>query len=1315
MKDSTLKPSASSNASRSDSSDVRRVLALDLGIGSYGIALQERSGEGENRQFTFPIVRSCLLPGDWGELKTERTRRRMWRTRTSHLEREKWLRKVFVDAELSEAVLRGRQLIQIVEKEKNADGKEVVVAKHWRLDADNPADYRLEREFPPHPGQKTKDNAHLDEQAPSTVYSGAALRCLLLLGPAAQIKAQGRKLDSWQVFKALHSAIQKRGYDPFVPWKRVSAKPQDHSETEQQNILSDEEKKEREDEQASMARAFKMDEQLRKLHELPRYQRPCFWEAQRMLLWNKNNPEMIELRTKCGAASAKWADERDPAVDLKKKAEGDKPPTDVHPALEKKLPAIFHRETVEQELQELCIAAGELLPALRGKEMQIIYGPPEHAYPSVRRHDVKEEEKRILALAKLGTIEGGRFARGELRGKWIEYQGGLAQKAPTFDNRGPGPCVLIKRYHAAKCDLDWDDNGRIVVNDKLLAAEVSFLLQVKNFRFTPEKPDAEAKMQVRDWLNPNEIRRLYQDHFHTTVIERMHKPSLKEAITKTDLTNWLNDHVLEDARPKPGQEDANDGKLIDKPRVKGRARLSRPALRLVRALLLSGLAPKVFHGMLLDLSNTSDAVCEITSIGTWGQLRYDIRLVNKDGGFYEGEKAKSHGMVASDLDFFASIGDSWEQISIRDERLQIFNQEAQQDDQQVREYAIQRMIAAEVNPIIRHRLGLLNKLLKEFLEPGKRPDRVVLEFVRDEFMGKDSEKKKKLMKFQNDRRDANIQARAELGVDASETEVMRWQLLKDQKNECLLCGAGIGNAGSTHAPKDGVSFAETHLAHIVAKSKGGPRAYNNLTVACTACNARQDKDWHSVWMAREGVGWDSFVERVEKSKIGGFKKKLLCTRDESEAVKMIQSRAALQQTAWIAKLSQVLICLKFGWPLNFEGQERRVVIVPGSATNQVAQKYKLYRILGEPGRVEALETEIEKERAKLREMYETDAPPDKKKAQRVVVRKAFEAVDKKCRDDKRHHALDAMVLSFLPHWAADTAKREIWFGLPKTEKDWQAWFRRELNRVMPEPLLIEKPTLGDTIYGMRQEKEGDFKAVLRREVIKMAYGKETMEGELKEFGAVTLKKAISTIRRSIVRKVLLEIADRLDSGAAGEKQWLDAVRELRLKPGGPLIKKVSCWADKGDIENYKNLSKDQRLDGSSPTSSGQWRRTKKEDRGKWIYWAKPKRGTKPSLVVRPVRVFESARQVEDEVRGNKDVISLIGFFQSGCLAEVLRTVNLNKPPKPERLLPKGRYEILGIKAASGRMTLRAANGEKFEEITMSKFTDPEKPNIRRLD
>lgn len=1284
--------------------DVRRILALDLGIGSYGIAFQKRTGEGKSAaDYEFPLVRSCVLPGDWAELATERTRRRMWRTRTSHLEREKWLRRVFETSELEAGVLYGRRLKKIELPKVHPKQKR----KHYRWELDEPGDFRLEREFPPSDGEETRDKASTLQAR--TVYAGAALRCLLLLGEKAQIVAQDRKLEPWQVFKALHSAIQKRGYDPDVPWKRARAVKSGDEEAEE---LTEVEKKEKDEEKATAARAQRMDEVLHDMvKDVPhgaRYQHPCFWEAARMGLWSPERPEQIHLRTNYDAASCKWAEAPDPAEELKKKRE-DKPKPPPHAVLQKKLPAVFHRATVQKELLELCIAAGELLPSLRGKEMYIMYGPPEVAYPNVPRKSQPEEDKRREALQKLGIEQGKRYALGELRGNWVEYQGALAQKAPTFDNRGPGPCVLIPRYHAAKCDVQWDDEGKIVPNDRLLAAEVSFLLGAKNFRFTPEKPDQAIDKGYRDWLNAAELRRLYTEHFHSTVVERMSNVSAKDAITKTVLTKWLEQRVLEDARPKPGQEDANDGKLIDKPRVKGRSRFSRPALRLLRALLLSGYSPQNFQERLLDLTNAAEAICDIPSIGTWGQLRYDIRLVNKEGAFYVGENADKHGMQKSDLDFFKSIGASWEQISIRDGRLESFDADARKDDSELRNQAIGRMIQAEINPVIRHRLGLLSKLLDEVVAKCGEPDRVVLEFVRDEFMGKDSKRKQKLMKFQNERRDANSSARAELeslGIrDPHESMVMRWQLVRDQGGQCLLCGCGIGNPGSALAPEKGVGFDQTHLAHIVAKAAGGPRAYNNLTVACGDCNAAQSKEWHGVWIRRSNMDWNTFVRRVESSNIGGFKKKLLCTVDGDEALKMVQSRASLQQTAWIAKLAQVLVCLKFGWPLNFEGQQRNVVIVPGSATNSVAQKHKLYRILGEPGRIAELEQKIEDERGKLRQLFIDDAPPEKKKAQKKAVREAFKALDDKCRADKRHHALDAMVLSFLPHWVADTQKRELWFGLPDKKQNWQTWFKSILDQVVPEPLRLPRSKLGETTYGMRKDDQGQIRAVLRQEVVKMAYAKESPQGDPQEFGIKTLRAAIKTVLRRVVRNRLEQVADRVEKAAKPETAWLDEVKELRIKEGGPRIHKVLCWDQKvREVVHYQNMSK------ATHADKGQWKRTKKESRGQWVFWIKPARGKKLSLKVRSVKVFESPQSIREQIQAMPEVVSVLGFFQSGCLLDVYEKRTIGKK-KSE--LPKGRYELCSIEADC-RITLRATSGEIFDRVSISQITTPEVPNLQRV-
>ncbi|MCB1079822.1 MAG: hypothetical protein KDM64_18535, partial [Verrucomicrobiae bacterium] len=157
-------------------------------------------------------------------------------------------------------------------------------------------DYRLEREFPPKPGELTNDGAASDEMGSRTVYCGAALRCLLLIGPEAQIGAQGRVLEPWQVFKAIHSAIQKRGYDPNVPWKRSRHASASESQSFDDGTGEVSEKnsdsREAEEEKASLARAHAMEAIIEaNAPENEARQHPCFWEAARMGLWSADRPD----------------------------------------------------------------------------------------------------------------------------------------------------------------------------------------------------------------------------------------------------------------------------------------------------------------------------------------------------------------------------------------------------------------------------------------------------------------------------------------------------------------------------------------------------------------------------------------------------------------------------------------------------------------------------------------------------------------------------------------------------------------------------------------------------------------------------------------------------------------------------------------------------------------------------------------------------------------------------------------------------------------------------------------------------------------
>ena len=1285
MKEFILKPSQANQDTHSEQVEIHSILALDLGIGSYGIALQKRSGKGDARQFTFPLVRSCTLPGDWAALDEVRTARRMWRTRTAHKQREKWLREVFTRSGLSEAVLHGRQISAV--KVKQPDGT-------MRYVLEKPGDYRLEREFPPQVGESVRDGAPNDKAGACTVYNGAALRCLLLLGPEAQKAVQGSELSAWQVFKALHSAIQKRGYDPRVPWARVATvtnaetdgkspakakkgKKEDAAALTEEGggaaMKSEAELAEEKENQASEARAMTMKAIVEGLHGDSRYHHPCFWEAAQMGLWNPEQPESVVLRQDHHARSCKWADREDPAQALKPIGERDK---------YAKLPAIFPRQMVEAELYALCEAAGQLHPALQGQAWNIIYGPVGMAYPTIPRRDPELQATETLrreALAALPDDLRTKF----VRGKEAEWQGALAQKAPTFDNRGPSPCVLFPlRFNVAKCDLRQAKDGSIEP-DSLLASEVSFLLQLKNFRFTPEVKDYSAPGGLRDAFTPAELRQVFEDTFISIVVPRIQK-SMSGALTKKMLCDWMGKNIGPKTTPKPGL-DGKGKEIIDTPRASGRARLSRPGLRIIKALLLSGKSPSEFKAALLDLANDE-----------LRPLREAIKFTRPGSAELNTDPMK--GVTAGDLDGIGNLGASWQKISVRDERLEEFS-EVSAADREARQAAITRMISAEINPKIRHRLTLLDQLLEDFMAPDKMPDRVVLEFAREEWLG--PKRRKELMDFQNERKEQNITARLNLGTDVSQKTILKNQLCEEQGRRCLFCGENFSSPDTTSVVNGELSFENAHLAHIVADTKGGPRAYVNLVLACDGCNRAQGPLYHADAFAQKlfPLSWDTFTGIVGGlSGMRPFKKKILCTKSEDEAAEMVQNKTALQETAWIAKMARVLVCLKFGWRLDAEGQERRIVVVTGSVTNRVATKYGLYSLLGGRERIEKLaktKEDIETAMLKIEAADEEALQPlgdELAKEWKLKKRKGADtwdhdyllwcfrrrlianddAINEKDRSDKRHHAVDAMILSFLPHWAGNPGKN-LYFGLPPG-RNWKDEFTRYLGGLYPEVLISAPPKLEQSFYGARRIGLGT--AATKRYVLReIAY-----TGITPKFSDTTLAKQAKRIFDPIIRKAVENFA----SNKPKEADWLAYCERLAsegLRPGGPRVVNVRRIVS-DDLTEYADFSKD---------GSGAWRRG--DSNQGWFVCQK--KGADAGYAIEPVYVHQSKEALEKTLAQTGKYARVVGYFVRD------KVVSLDEPitgiMEP---LPAGRYVIRTMKL-NGQVVLSTNAGHEYKPVNIT--------------
>jgi hypothetical protein len=166
-------------------------------------------------------------------------------------------------------------------------------------------------------------------------------------------------------------------------------------------------------------------------------------------------------------------------------------------------------------------------------------------------------------------------------------------------------------------------------------------------------------------------------------------------------------------------------------------------------------------------------------------------------------------------------------------------------------------------------------------------------------------------------------------------------------------------------------------------------------------------------------------------------------------------------------------------------------------------------------------------------------------------------------NDDRHHALDAMVISFIPGWMRD-AKKTGFFKFPDGVN--KELFEQEIEKVIPQNICFEKPALAETIYGVRDEGKV---IVQRAEVLKLAYKTERQK---QIFDLEYAAKQIQNIRDDCIRQKLAEFV----STEPTEPTWNLFCQKLCLKrkdgsPGSP-VKFVRVKV--GEPDEYKDLSKD---------------------------------------------------------------------------------------------------------------------------------------------
>ena len=379
----------------------------------------------------------------------------------------------------------------------------------------------------------------------------------------------------------------------------------------------------------------------------------------------------------------------------------------------------------------------------------------------------------------------------------------------------------------------------------------------------------------------------------------------------------------------------------------------------------------------------------------------------------------SYKYHADYFQFLEKMGDTRDSIHVPDISLaeRYFNEDGDVES------AIQKVIGTCNWPELRHRLNVFHRKLEELIEKYGKPDAVHLEFIREDFL---SEKKKKKYTDQANAGKEKRQKASEelkgLNIETTEKNILRYRLYEEQNNICIYTGDAI----------DSSRLEDYDIDHIFPQEDGGPDAYYNKVLTSAEVNRNQKGKRLPCECECDFINWADFKSRLKGLPLG--KKKLLLASTREEAEELIEKYTGLSGTAHIARLARDIVCLQFGWQPGAKGEQQRVFVFSGGLTSKVAKKYKLYTALGDGS-----------------DKYKKD------------------------REDHRHHALDAMVISYLRQWARDKSKTDFFKFPPGVDAK---YFDEKLSEVNPRYITKIQAAIAEQPKPQRKsgEKKSDVSA-----------------------------------------------------------------------------------------------------------------------------------------------------------------------------------------------------------------------------------------------
>lgn len=301
--------------------------------------------------------------------------------------------------------------------------------------------------------------------------------------------------------------------------------------------------------------------------------------------------------------------------------------------------------------------------------------------------------------------------------------------------------------------------------------------------------------------------------------------------------------------------------------------------------------------------------------------------------------------------------------------------------------ALNRYLADIKHPLVRHRLVLFRRLLNQLVSRYGKPDMIVVEAVRSLALGQKAknEVNKRNEEFRKQRENAR-EALSSNNESTSRKAIQRYRLWLEAKGRCPFCLETIARTELGHG---------ADIEHLVPRSVVDSNEYFNLTVAHDRCNRELKGDRTPYATFAHTPKWADIKANAEQT-FSGRKLEIFLS---PKAEELIEQKADLQHTAYIARVIRHVTLIQLGW-LGSDGRDPTpermnpalaFQVTNGQLTSRLRKAWGLNQILH-------------------------PLPPGKRWED--LTESEQQQFTEKNRGDLRHHALDAMVIACTLPWLA---------------------------------------------------------------------------------------------------------------------------------------------------------------------------------------------------------------------------------------------------------------------------------------------------------